>query len=112
MQQLQNGAFGMTTKTNSRAVAGLRIHRNHVARMIGQIKNRVAKRALVEALAAIDAELPAKVEKPVRATDRKVSALRAHRTMVARKMKGATKSVRTELAAKLAAYDKLISEAA
>lgn len=102
----------MKTNNNSHAIAGLRVHRNHVARMVEQVKNRVAKRALVEALALIDGQLPAKVEKPVAPTDRKISAFRAHRTMVARKMKGATKSVRAELAAKLAAYDKLISEAA
>jgi len=47
--------------------------------------------------------------KPVIVSSRKIAAYRAHRTMVANAMKGASKSVRTELAAKLAGYDRLLA---
>lgn len=46
--------------------------------------------------------------KPVIVSRRKIAAYRAHRTMVAQQMTGATKSVRAVLAAKLAGYDQLL----
>ena len=39
---------------------------------------------------------------------RTLAAYRAHRTVVAKSMTGASKSVRTDLAAKLAGYDRML----
>jgi len=97
----------MKPNTNGRAIAGLRIHRNHVARMIKTIKNKVAKQALTEALALIDAELPVKVEKP--AADRNVAALRAHRTRLLAKLPGTRGKVRAEIKARIGNYDQQIA---
>jgi hypothetical protein len=97
------------SNNNSHAIAGLRIHRNHVAKMISQTTNRVAKRALVEALAQIDATLPVKAAKPAQAGSRHVAALRAHRTMQLAKLPGTRGKVRAEIKAKIDNYDQQIA---
>ena len=70
-----------------------------------------ASEALTEAVEA-SVQVPVKrVRKPklTIVSARKIAAYRAHRTMIERRMKGSTKSVRAELAAKLAEYDRLLA---
>lgn len=73
---------------------------------------RVDGEALTEAVeASVELPKPKPVRKPklTIVSARKIAAYRAHRTMVAKRMKGSTKSVRAELAAKLAEYDRLLA---
>ena len=64
-----------------------------------------------DVLAVLNQPKPARVRKPklTIVSARKIAAYRAHRTMIERRMKGSTKSVRAELAAKLAEYDRLLA---
>jgi len=71
-----------------------------------------ATEALTEAVeASVQSPKAPRVRKPklTIVSARKIAAYRAHRTMIERRMKGSTKSVRAELAAKLAEYDRLLA---
>jgi hypothetical protein len=103
-----------TTSVNStRTFSAIRAHRTMVAKLLDRTVNEVARAGLKAALDRYDTELvgaPAPIAKA--SVDRKVSALRAHRTMAANKLTGSRGKVRTAILAKIAHYDALLSTSA
>ena len=97
----------MNTTLTSREIAGLRVQRTYLAKRLEIATNAVAKAGMAEAIAQIDARLPAKPA--ALPADRNRAALKAHRTRLARQMQGASRKVQAALAAKIAEYDRKIA---
>jgi LmbE family N-acetylglucosaminyl deacetylase len=103
----------MTKTINStRTYAALRAHRTQLAARLATVINPVARKGMEAALELYDRELAnAPVsEKPTKApADRKLAAIRAHRTMLANKVKGTRGKARAAIQDKIAAYDALLA---
>ena len=97
----------MNTTFTSREIAGLRVQRNYLAKRHAAATNAIAKAAFAEAIATIDALLP--VKPAAVPADRNRAALKAHRTRLARQMKGASCKLKAELAEKIVEYDRKIA---
>ena len=97
----------MNTTLTSREIAGLKVRRRFLVRRLAAAQNAVARAVFAEAIATIEALLPATPASVP--ADRKMAALKAHRTRLLAQMKGASRKVRTELAEKVAEYDRLIA---
>ena len=98
---------------STRTFAAIRARRTMVAKLLDRMVNEVARAGLMQALAMFDAELenaPAPAVKPARASaDRKLSALRAHRTMLLGKLRGTRGRARTAIKEKIARYEQLLA---
>ena len=96
----------IVTLDSTRTFAAIRAHRTMVAKLLETAKNPVARAALQQAIELYDVELADAPATPVhQPADRKLSAYRAHRTMLLAKVKGTRGKARTAIQAKIADYD-------
>src|SRR5277367_4139727 len=95
---------------STRTFAAIRAQRTMVAKLLDRTVNEVARAGLQAALEQYDVELVNAPAAPAhQPADRKLSAYRAHRTMLLGKLPGTRGKARTAIKDKIAHYELLLA---